>query len=315
MSSNTAGVDCAFYESVDRNACPGGAEESTGGGGGGGNACFSERTTVQVKGKGTVSMKNVQVGDYVMSSPQGDTYVYDQVYALGHYDPDTKTEFLQVSTDNGHQVELTKEHLIYLEGKNHPARADSIKIGDVLQSQDAINGVKVIHIKKVQRKGLYAPMTTSGTLLVDGIKASSYIALQKNTAEYVEIQSGLSTGLSHHSLVHIVSTPFRLFCQTFPDSERLCQPCREFSGMPAFVFRGLRFADWVDQQHGLVQSILFIGIMLLFGSIYASEYILKTIPWVPISIILLLGVGCNLLSRLRKKLGRKGCTSNKCKTV
>ena len=44
-------------------------------------ACFSEVSTVQVQNKGPVAMKDLQVGDYVLTANNE----YQPVYAFGHW--------------------------------------------------------------------------------------------------------------------------------------------------------------------------------------------------------------------------------------
>lgn len=89
--------------------------------------------------------------------------------------------------------------MVYLEGQRNPVRADTIKEGDVLQGFGG--PATVSRVRSVDKKGLYAPLTNNGKLLVDGIKASSYISLQPTT-EYVELQGGVSV-MAHHDLAHL----------------------------------------------------------------------------------------------------------------
>ena len=77
-------------------------------------------------------MEALQVGDYVKI---GKGEVYEKVYAFGHHVPHKNTEFVQIHTNAGSPLEVTSEHLVFVNGKTNPVRAGSIKIGDLLQAE------------------------------------------------------------------------------------------------------------------------------------------------------------------------------------
>lgn len=98
-------------------------------------------------------MADLQVGDMVLTKGNNG---YEPVYAFGRWIPTKPSKILQIHTttqdttptSNSSTVtkeatlETTEEHLIYLQGKPNPIRADSIKVGDYLQGQE--NGEKAI---------------------------------------------------------------------------------------------------------------------------------------------------------------------------
>ena len=59
------------------------------------DACFSLLATAIVKDKGKVSMKDVVVGDKVLTS----SGQYQTVYTISHFHPTKPTTFLQIHTD------------------------------------------------------------------------------------------------------------------------------------------------------------------------------------------------------------------------
>merc|ERR1712176_1590548 len=105
----------------------------------------------------------------------------------------------------------TGEHLVFVEGKTNPVRADSIKVGDILQAQDKTAVVEKIAL--VHRTGIFNPLTSSGTIQVNGITASTYISFQKENKEYVKFQGGIEI-MSHHNAAHVAITPYRFYCTT-----------------------------------------------------------------------------------------------------
>ena len=223
--------------------------------------CFSELATVEVLGKGAVEMKDLKVGDLVRSGY--DPNRYQKVYAFAHRQDDRRTEFLKIKTNNTSQaapLEITSDHLVFVDGKSNPVRAGSIKIGDILQAEQP-SGAKVIEISNVSRKGLYAPLTQDGTLIIDGVRASSYVSLQENADEYVQLQGGLSA-MSQHDLIHLALSPFRIMCMGV--SKQLCQSLGD-DGMPRYVSRGIQLAKWLDSMN--LNIILQIFLLTLVVSI------------------------------------------------
>lgn len=148
----------------------------------GGGLCFSGETMVHVMDGGTIPMKELQVGDPVLTR----TGTYQPVYAFAHWDPTRSAQFLQIYTrtlngDDKHNnlensratspLEVTKDHLVYIHGMAKPIPAAAVQVGDVLQgvstatvsNQSAVSKhqpeLVVTKIQSVTRKGLYNPLT------------------------------------------------------------------------------------------------------------------------------------------------------------
>jgi Hint module len=162
-------------------------------------SCFSETAPLFVHGKGLVAMKDAHVGDMVRTTSE-DTF--EPLYAFGHLDKEQKATFLKITTDNHNSLEITAAHLVYLAGKDHPIRADSIKVGDKLQAANGLNTI-VKEIGFVEKVGLYAPLVPSGKVWVDGVLASSYIALQGEDNVYFSTSMGSSRSLIIMLLISI----------------------------------------------------------------------------------------------------------------
>lgn len=228
---------------------------------GAGDFCFSGRATVNVFGKGTLEMKDLQVGDLVVTGSEKQRY--QPVYAFGHYkEKAPPTEFLKIETfpfdRKKRAVEITGQHMIYLHGKPNPVRADSLKVGDVLRG-DHNRGLTVTKISIVKRRDNYAPLTPHGTVVVDGIVASSYISLQEFAREHIELgESGFTVNLSQRVIVHVALSPYRMYCMGLTSNR--CQSYNE-NGLPHYVAFGLKVADWGNAQHVLVQLF---GLMAFF---------------------------------------------------
>jgi len=190
-----------------------------------GGLCFAGgSSTVQVQGKGIVPISELRIGDYVrvvdvddvggtgIISAIIDTITYEQVYAFGHYAPDTTSgDFVRLETNHSSSsssssIVLSPDHMIPIVKINSKNKkngrpttiqfvpASKVQIGDqviVTRDDDNDDGVddantnSVVVVTaiqyQVQEKGLYAPFTKSGTIVVNTIVASNYVALNQES--------------------------------------------------------------------------------------------------------------------------------------
>ena len=93
--------------------------------------CFSSESTVVVKGKGTTSIKDLAIGDMVLSDEHG---TYSKFYSISHVNEDSQTEFLRIFTKTSAKpLEVTANHFIYKSSLDLPVLAGSVKVGDTLR--------------------------------------------------------------------------------------------------------------------------------------------------------------------------------------
>lgn len=119
-----------------------------------------------------------------------------QVVTFIDRDPNATRQFIEIKSDNGVTITTTPSHLLLLAGKDGwlPTFAAEVQEGDVLLTKgesDKLIPSKIISTKLVLRRGVYAPLTMAGTLLVDNALASCYALVRS------------------HSLAHAVMAPLR----------------------------------------------------------------------------------------------------------
>merc|ERR1711937_1070061 len=146
-------------EGGDGNGGDGEGGDDDGDGPGFPDLCFSGKNTVEVMGQGMVPMDTLKIGDSVRV--MGGSFA--KVYSFGHYNNSQKSNYLQIQTTEGNTLEITPKHMVFIhsEGSTKSVPAASIKIGDILATNEDTTA-KVSKIGSVQRKGAYAPFTTSG---------------------------------------------------------------------------------------------------------------------------------------------------------
>jgi Hint module len=169
--------------------------------------CFSRENTVDVQDVGDIPISQLRIGDFVKSSNNK----FTQVYGFGHLDHHRQGTFLHiVFRESGSTMtnvlnqatflKISAHHLVMLErnNKHYPISAKDIKVGDIL------SGRSVQSIMEVVRQGVYAPLTQSGDVMVNGILASNYVNLLQ-----------MPSILDQHSMAHALFFPHRCFCHVF----------------------------------------------------------------------------------------------------
>ncbi|CAB9501652.1 expressed unknown protein [Seminavis robusta] len=239
--------------------------DNGGNGGLSGMGCFSESTKVHVQNKGFTLMKDLQIGDNVLT---GGGFGYQPVYSFGHrLEQDSLgLDFYQIYTQGSGDsdspvVEMTGNHLIFIKdndgNKERAVRADQVQVGDVLVSttkkmdqQYAVSKVTTTSIPK----GLYMPLTPDGSIVVaandndtSGIVASTYVSIANESPVIVERIHDVF-GIDEQSLVHWWLSPYRLMCLGV--SSRLCQEDnnRSDEGILTWLLQGREFAQWTESR-------------------------------------------------------------------
>lgn len=140
-----------------------------------------------------VKMRDLTVGDrvHVGNDPFTGERIYEPVYAFGHRNPDHLALFMVLETPDQPELEITPRHLIYTLNTTHPVRADQLVPGHVLSRHQVADPAKAhyfdldepgmpieaapIHrIKEGVRRGIYQPLTKSGTIVVNNILCSTH---------------------------------------------------------------------------------------------------------------------------------------------
>jgi hypothetical protein len=232
-----------------------------------------------------VPMSQLQIGDKVLTSNSE----WEPVYAFGHHNDNILASFVKLFFESGNQrdsIEMSPKHMVYVHGKTHPVSAESIQVGDTLVGRDNMKLV-VTKIGQTRSRGIYAPLTPSGKINVNGIVASNYVSLQENAPEYVQV-GGIPIMLSQHDLSHTWMAPFRLFCSSSSNMMSI-EACRstDGEGLSPWAAFGLTFAQWGQSQIILVQ-VPILTVTLIGLGLFAM---VEVAVGLPISCLLLLASG------------------------
>ena len=239
--------------------------------------CFSGTNTVEVRGKGTVVMENLEVGDFVKAR----NGIYSKVYSLGHFDPNGEATFLAITVQGSSAkstsiLEITADHIVFVKsrpnGEPTASTASDVKVGDLLISEsDDFNVTnKVVQIDSIQRRGLYAPVTNDGTVEVSGVLASSYVVLSPDVSPALQ-----------HTFFHSICFPIRTLCtisfDTFCGSESHDAEgiSEHFSELIAVGKLMRKYTSSGVQSTVLHFLNLFVGRWLLVGALAVLVWLLR----------------------------------------
>lgn len=110
-----------------------------------------------------------------------------------HQNPEVVAEFLELETESGRNLRLVGNHLIplldcgkseipdpdvLLGGSKFASRAE---VGECLQGPEGLE--RITKIRKLQSAGIYAPVTESGGILVDGLTASCFSFVESHNLQ------------------------------------------------------------------------------------------------------------------------------------
>jgi hypothetical protein len=227
-------------------------------------------------------MRDLVVGDWVLVDNTG---TYERIYDFGHWNVDVENvEYLQISLDSGQSLELSADHMVYVNQQQNFVPASMVTVGDVLSSPvEGSNKVRLI--RSVIRHGAIAPFTSSGTIVVDGILASCYVAFQPSsylvvggtTRDRLPNKNNsmtppplllprttmMTTYITHQWLAHTFEFPHRFYCSHImqcrldEDHVRACEPWPLWMDSPCTTICPMAVSTKQQQQlyHFIVSAL------------------------------------------------------------
>ena len=161
--------------------------------------CFPESATAQREDGRKVRMKDLKVGDRVLTLDRYQQPTYSEVTMMMHRQTNvTVADYIRLTTHANKTLTLSMYHLIPVSQPNS-SRTEFIFTKDVrphfhrvLVYEDHGGGggstsqSLVTSVEMVERRGAYAPLTNEGTIVVDDVYASCYASFPYHwVAHYV----------------------------------------------------------------------------------------------------------------------------------
>uniref|UniRef100_A0A3B3ZWH2 Hedgehog protein n=1 Tax=Periophthalmus magnuspinnatus TaxID=409849 RepID=A0A3B3ZWH2_9GOBI len=180
-----AGFDWVYYESKAHIHCSVKSENSVAAKTGG---CFPGESLVSLKDGGTKRMSDVLPGDMVLSSSLDGLgpLTYSPVLSFIDRQPHVNKTFYVINTSDGASISLTAAHLIFVSDCTRNSLrtvfASDVKPGQCVVTSrggEGTNMAVVSSVKERRSRGLFAPLTQHGSIVVDHVLASCYAALNR----------------------------------------------------------------------------------------------------------------------------------------
>lgn len=159
--------------------------------------CFPATALVTVEDGSVKTMDRLQPGEKVLASSESDgsgMLIYSEVITFLDRDPSAEKQFYTIETDSGAKLSLTAAHLLFVTEGNCSGPAVSAELKSVFAS-DVLPGQCVVstrgagqqgHLSRVTRiqiqedKGVFAPLTRHGTVVVNSVVSSCYAAVDQH---------------------------------------------------------------------------------------------------------------------------------------
>ncbi|XP_060524095.1 sonic hedgehog protein [Cylas formicarius] len=188
-----AGFDWVYYESRAHIHCSVKSESSQAAKYGG---CFTGDTSVTTPSGERRSLSDLHVGEKILTLDAATKrLVFSEVILFLDYNPSDKREFFEIALETGRTLTVTPYHLVTLKDDRTVYVAD-LKTGDKLLVSDSDNKLvedTIVRIDLVFRTGVFAPLTKTGTVVVNDVVMSCYATVDSQ------------------SLAHWAFMPLRLF--------------------------------------------------------------------------------------------------------
>ena len=219
--------------------------------------CFSGDSQVNVLNKGLTKMVDLSIGDMVMVADNK----YEPVYSFGHKEAGIEIDFLSISTNGRKSLEVSDDHMVTVEG-GRKVPASQIVVGDMLVTGSGeLAAVK--NIRTVERKGAFAPFTRSGSIVVNDLVVSNYVAFKGS--EYLMI-AGVETPFSFQWLAHTFNSVHRVAYMMGFKGETYSEV-----GVSHWVEAGHKGANWLLNQNAFVILCAVLAGIFVFGAVSILE--------------------------------------------
>lgn len=144
-------------------------------------------------------MSDLRLNDFVRTGPREEDY--EQVYSFMHRNENADADFLLLLPS---RLELSSHHIVFVEGRG-AIPALMLRIGDTLVGSEA----PLSAILNTKKRGVYAPLTSSGVIIANGVQASNYVSFQDSEVLMI---GRWKTMFTFHWLCQAYQRPHRTWC-------------------------------------------------------------------------------------------------------
>ncbi|XP_059160382.1 uncharacterized protein LOC131943975 [Physella acuta] len=196
--------------------------------------CFPGSSLAYLECGRAIKIENLTTGMKVLAFDENKGIIYDEIYMFGHQEKDVQALFVVLQTESG-QVTLSQDHLILCRKNNKEdfVAASVVGVGDELltRADPGFGWSKVVKITYKLERGMYAPFTRSGTIVVDSAVASCYIDV-----------------LPHH-VSHMMLSPMRCLYRMSPSVLSHINGAPDVYPVPPWARAALKLLGYDKRKH------------------------------------------------------------------
>jgi len=237
--------------------------------------------------KGQTLIQDLNVGDKVLTM----SGQFKTVYTIDHHDITKRADFIQIyystesknsmfGNDEGNHsiLEITPLHMVFLHDMADPVAAHKLDVGDVIETKimtqnyaNAVSSVgRITKISHVTRVGVWNPITTDGTIVVDGVVTSTYSVpfgddLSSNEKKESDVSIGGVKLCSHHYFLHLAMAPYRALRMAFSFFGNEQKSEYYYSnGYNAYSTIGKNLLESISKQNVVNQELIILAFFVIF---------------------------------------------------
>ena len=150
--------------------------------------CFPGNAYVRGRHGNKILMRDLRVGQEVLTVGSDGNREYSEVSMMMHKQTNvTVADYVEITTESGQTVVLSSHHLIPIISESDSLTSNSkpnfvfsknVRVSDYLISYSStnqkMNKSRVVSVRQVTRVGAYAPLSHTGTLVVNDVYVSCY---------------------------------------------------------------------------------------------------------------------------------------------
>ena len=147
-------------------------------------SCFAGSSQITLEDGTIKALSDIQIGDKVLVNKNN---LYEPVLSFIHSQRQGQFSFLAISiqsllSNSSSTIFISANHLIFDFDSGKAIFAGKLHVGDRVQfiDNDKIVPGEIIDIQLTKQQGYYAPLTTSGTIVVNGVVASNYATVSNH---------------------------------------------------------------------------------------------------------------------------------------
>jgi len=159
--------------------------------------CFAGESMVTRREDGLIPLRDLRIGDSILTLKEGNGQympVWDTVFGFLHVERASNYEFLSLGWTDARSgvsqaLRITSQHLVFKMGSSgsdmEAVFADTLSVGDVVMTPAGPASLQTV--ERAVMRGVYAPITYSGTVVVDGVLSSCYASFPSHVVAHASM--------------------------------------------------------------------------------------------------------------------------------